>query len=61
MGMLTFREWCPDAYIGGYMLIDVDETTGRMDTMLGSFPPRSVVLEEDDPWNPNPVGEAPSS
>jgi hypothetical protein len=33
------------------MYIDVDEATGRMDTaMLGSFPPRSIVEDEDDPW-----------
>lgn len=33
------------------MLIDVDSETGRMDTMMiGSFPPRSIVQDEDDPW-----------
>lgn len=52
----------PDAYIGGYMYIDVDEATGRMDTaMLGSFPPRSIVDDADDPWLAHDAASSSSS
>lgn len=44
------------------MLIDIDKTTGRMDTtMLGSYPPRSIVLDEDDPWTQEAVHTSTSS
>ncbi len=39
----------PDAYMGGYMVVDIDDETGQMDfAMLGTYPPKNIVV--DDPW-----------
>ena len=49
---LTFLISQSDAYQGGYIVIDVNQQTGKMDIQLqGTYPPPETVVDPaDNPW-----------